>query len=59
MKGLRVNYSKSKVMWCRADSVQSEDSGKHPCGVCRKGIGHNLIMLVTIQSNAVSVLGGS
>ena len=24
---------------------QVEDSGKHPCGVCRKGVGNNSILL--------------
>ena len=42
-KGLRVNAGKTKVMQCRVSRVQSEDSGKHPCGVCRKGVGDNSI----------------
>ena len=42
-KGLRVNADKTKVMKCQVSRVQSEDSGKHPCGVCRKGVGDNLI----------------
>ena len=25
---------------------QAEDSGEHPCGVCRKGVGDNLILFV-------------
>ena len=37
-KGPRVNAGKTKVMQCRVSRVQSEDSGKHPCGVCRKGV---------------------
>ena len=32
-KGLRVNAGKTKIMQCRVSTVQSEDSGKHPCGV--------------------------
>ena len=36
-KGLRVNAGKTKVMQCRLSRVQSEDSGKHPCGVCQEG----------------------
>jgi len=40
-KSLRVNAGKTKVMQCRVSRFQSfsEDSGKHPCGVCRKGVG--------------------
>ena len=46
---LEVNYpplSQSEVMQCRVSRVQSEDSGKHPCGVCRKGVGDNSIRCV-------------
>ena len=25
---------------------QVEDSGKHPCGVCRKGVGNNSILSI-------------
>ena len=42
-KGLRVNTGKTKVMWCRLSMDQAEDSGEHPCGVCRKGVGDNSI----------------
>ena len=35
--GLRVNAGNTKVMQCRVSRFQSEDSGKHPCGVCRTG----------------------
>ena len=45
-KGLRVNAGKTTVMQCRVSRVQSEDSGKHPCGVCRKGVGDNSIRCV-------------
>ena len=45
-KGLRVNAGKTKVMQCRVSRVQSEDFGKHPCGVCRKGVGDNSIQCV-------------
>ena len=47
-KGLRVNAGKTKVMWCKVSKGQAEDSGKHPCRVCRKGVG----------DNAWSILGG-
>ena len=35
-KGLRVNVAKTKIMWCRLSMGQAEDSGEHPCGVCRE-----------------------
>ena len=34
-KGLIVNTGKTKVMWCGLTKGQAEDSGEHPCGVCR------------------------
>ena len=37
-KGLRVNAGKTKIMWCRPSMGQTEDSGEHPCGVCRKRV---------------------
>ena len=36
-KGLRVNIGKTKVMKCQCSLVQALDTGKWPCGVCRKG----------------------
>ena len=45
-KGVRVNAEKTKVMWCQVSKGQVEDSGKHPCGVCRKGVGNNSILSV-------------
>ena len=39
-------------MWCKVSMGQTEDSGEHPCAVCRKGVG------VRTQSYARSVLGG-
>ena len=42
-KGLRVNMGKTKVMTCEVSRGQVEDSGKWPCGVCRKGVGANSI----------------
>ena len=35
-KGLRVNMGKTKIMVCGKDLRSIKDSGKHPCGVCRK-----------------------
>jgi hypothetical protein len=43
-KGLRVNMGKTKIMKCQLSSVQAEDSGKWPCGVCRGGVGRNSIV---------------
>ena len=34
-KSFRVNACKTKVMQCRVSRLQSEDSGEHPCVVCR------------------------
>ena len=44
-KGLRVNAKKTKIMWCRLSMGQAKDSGEHPCGVCRKGVGDNSNLL--------------
>ena len=48
-KGLRVNAGKTKDMQCQVSRVQSENSGKHPCDVCRKGVGDNSIRCVECQ----------
>ena len=48
-KGLGMNAGKTKVMQCRLSSVQSEDSGKHPCDVCRKGVASNSISSIVSQ----------
>ena len=45
-KEMRINAEKTKVMWCQVSKGQVEDSGKHPCGVCRKGVGNNSILSV-------------
>ena len=45
-KGLRVNAGKTKVMRCQVSKCQSEDSGEHLCGVCRKGVDDNSILCV-------------
>jgi len=43
-KGLKVNIGKTKVMRCCAVSGGlAEDSGKWPCGVCKKGVGSSSI----------------
>ena len=41
-----MNAGKTKVMPCRVSRFQSEDSGEHPCVVCRTGIASNLIRCV-------------
>ena len=43
-KGLRVNVTKTKVLRCHKKSGQVEGSGKHPCGVCKRGVGSNSIL---------------
>src|SRR5580692_7529939 len=45
-RGLRVNMGKTKVLKCRVRMGQKGDSGKWPCGVCRKGVGSNSIYCV-------------
>src|SRR6267154_2866957 len=42
-KGLRVNTGKTKVMNCKVGVGHVENSGKYPCGICRKGVGVNSI----------------
>ena len=48
-KGLRVNAGETKVMQCQVNRVQSEDFGKHPCGVSMKGVARNSILCVVFQ----------
>jgi hypothetical protein len=43
-KGLRINMNKTKVMHCKVKNEQAENTGKWPCGVCRKGVGANSIV---------------
>ena len=40
-KGLRVNIGKTKVMRCLPGADREEQSGKFPCGICKKGAGVN------------------
>src|SRR5881296_254517 len=42
-KGLRVNIGKTKLMNCKVGVGQVENSGKFPCGICRKGVDVNSI----------------
>ena len=41
--GLRVNMGKTKVLISGTGMETLKDSGKYPCGVCRKGVGGNSI----------------
>ena len=45
-RGLRVNMGKTKMMISGPGLETLKDSGKHPCGVCRKGTGSNAILCV-------------
>ena len=49
-KGLRVNMGKTKVMRCRDGAGQVKQSGKHPCGICKKGVGSNSIQCTSCNS---------
>ena len=49
-KDQRVNMEKTKIMVCGKDLHSLKDSGKHPCGVCRKGVGCNSILCEGCQS---------
>ena len=48
-KGLRVNIAKTKIMKCEVGKGPTEDSGKHTCGVCRKGVGVNSVWCKTCE----------
>ena len=57
----RANAGKTKVMRCRVNRFQMENSGKYTCGVCRKRVCHNLYSVlsgfmrdvVAFQSNVI------
>src|SRR6267154_797308 len=42
-KGLWVNIGKTMVMNCKVGVGQVKNSGKYPCGICRKGVSVNSI----------------
>ena len=50
VKDLIVNMGKTKIMICSKNHHLLKDSGKHPCGVCRKGVGSNSIYCDGCQS---------
>ena len=56
-KGLRVNVGKTKVMKCQVGSGQVKNSGKWPCGVCRKGVGRNSICCAVRNGFTRDVVG--
>ena len=49
-KGLRANMKKTKIMICGKNLHSFKDSGKHSCGVCRKGVGSNSMFCDGCQS---------
>jgi hypothetical protein len=42
-KGLKMNVGKTKIMIGGEGTGDVEESGKWPCGVCKKGVGRNSI----------------
>ena len=48
-KGLRVNMGKTNIMISGKNLHSLRDSGKHPCGVCHKGVGSNSILCCGYQ----------
>ena len=57
-KGLRVNMGNTQIMISGKNLHSLRDSGKHPSGVCRKGVGSNSILCcgcqLWIRKNAVA-----
>ena len=45
-----MNVDKTKIMICGKNLHSLKDSEKHPCGVCRKGVGSNSIFCDGCQS---------
>ena len=60
-KGLRVNMGKTKIMHCQVKYGQAENSGKWPCGICKKGVEDNSIQCTAcmkwIHKNCSDVKG--
>jgi hypothetical protein len=48
--GLRVNVGKTKVMRCGVRVGQAENSGKWPCGICKKGVAANSIQCTACRA---------
>ena len=49
-EGLRVNMGKTVVMTCQTKSGHVMDSGRWPCGICKKGVGSNSIQCTKCNS---------
>ena len=43
------------LVWCQVSMSRVEDSGAHPCGVCRKGVGDNSI-LCSVSGGFINVV---
>jgi len=48
-KGLKINAGKTKVMLSDPKTVMIDEKCKWPCGVCKKGVGNNLILCACCQ----------
>ena len=57
-RGLKVNMGKTKVMKCKVSQVQAENSGKFPCGICKKGVGRNAICVQNARSGFTKCVVG-
>ena len=44
-----MNIGKTKVVKCEHRSGQEYNSGKYPCGVCKKGVGRNSVLCTTCK----------
>ena len=44
-----MNIAKTKVMNCKVGVGQVENSGKYPCGICRSGVGDNVILCTSCK----------
>ena len=56
-KSLRVNAGKTKVMWCQVSKGQVEDSGEHPCGICRKGVSNSILCVEWVHERCSGISG--
>ena len=45
-KGLRVNIGRTKVMRCLPGAGRRQQSGKFPCGICKKGVEANSVLCI-------------
>ena len=49
---------KTKVMNCKVRQGQAENSGKFPCGICKKGVGRNLICCIKCKEGIYKTCSG-